>query len=304
MVAEANTPPVHGDSYVLPLTEPDDIAHARDLIKYGPAVGQPIVVAHITCSYDCINRGYLDPNQCVNDPNGKRCTNKCAWSWHVTQFDYFADMTAEILDGWPGLVESDCQGFGPQIGFWTYTVVEELGINPKHWLRNFDDDNDVDFLDYAPVGNNWDNNCVSPGWCGGTDFDHNGKVDCNDLRVFAEAWLSPYALTPADPPIFPSWGWRYQCYGDADGKNTGPTEYFRIYTNDLNIFLAVKNACQGHGGAGWPCQYPGNGYDPRCDFNRDYKIYDDDYAIMTANYKKKDSDFPTTCPPKAHCSGN
>jgi len=34
LVAEANTP-AHGDSYVLPLTEPNDIAHARDLVKYG-----------------------------------------------------------------------------------------------------------------------------------------------------------------------------------------------------------------------------------------------------------------------------
>ena len=301
----AETTPVHSDSYVLPLTEPSDIAHARDLIKYGSSVGQSIVVAQITCSYDCINRNYLDPNHVIVDPNGSHRTDKRAWSWHVTHFDDFADMTAEILDGWPGLVESDCEGFGSQIGFWTYTVVEELGVDPAHWKRDLDGDSNVGFVDYSYMGNNWYDNCGSPGWCGGTDFDRNGKVDCNDLRIFAESWLSPYALTPADSPIFYAWGLPYQCYGDADGKKeTYGIFTYRIFMKDLNIFSACYTACTKQGGAGWPCQYPGNGYDPRCDFNRDYKIYDDDEAIITANYKKKDSAFPTTCPPKTHCSGN
>lgn len=284
LVAEPNRI-FHGDSYVLPLTEPNDIAYARDLIKYGIAVDLPIVVAHIDCNSDCINRDYLAPAKPV-------------WSWHVTQFDYFADATPEIYDGWPGYVDSNCKDVPKTIGFWSYTVTAELGTDPYHWLRDFYDNNDIDFLDYALIGSNWNNNCVSPGWCGGTDLDHNGEVDYVDLMIFAEAWLSPYASPPVN---FACWSWPYQCYGDAD--NATQSNY-RVYSNDAAIFAACKAECMSMGGGGWPCHYPDKGYDPRCDFNRDYKIYDDDAAILTANYKKKDSNFPTTCPPKTNCLGN
>lgn len=181
----AEIAPFHGDSYVLPLTAPDDIAHARDLVKYGPEVSQPTVVARIACSPDYINRDYLD-------------SSKPLWSWHVTQFEGFADITAEILDGWPGFIESDCYGWigetGGLIGFWSYTVVAELGTNPKHWLRDFDYDDNVDFKDYVYIANNWGNDC---GWCDGADLDHSGKVDFRDLKIFAEAWLSPFASPPS-----------------------------------------------------------------------------------------------------------
>ena len=38
LVSEFDTP-VHGDSYVLPLSDPDDIAHARQVITKGPGIG-------------------------------------------------------------------------------------------------------------------------------------------------------------------------------------------------------------------------------------------------------------------------
>jgi hypothetical protein len=273
----AETSPSHGDSYVLPLTEPNDIAHARDLIKYGPGVGQAIVVARIACEPDCINRNYLAPA-------------KLAWSWHVTGFENFADMTAEILDGWPGFVESDCEGWvsntGGLIGFWDYTVVEELGTDPNHWNRDFDDDNGVDFFDYVPESNNWDNNCSSPSWCGGTDLDHSGKVDCNDLKIFADAWLSPYASLPGDCLSFPCWSWPYQCYGDADNLTQTPMKY-RVYTSDYDILMLAYNT-----------YYPSEGYNPCADFNRNYRVYDDDFAILAANWGKRDTMLQPPCPPK------
>ena len=40
------------------------------------------------------------------------------------------DFTIEILDGWPGFVEQDVNGWiantNGRVGFWTYTVVAEL----------------------------------------------------------------------------------------------------------------------------------------------------------------------------------
>ena len=72
VVGEHGTP-LYGDSYILPLENPRDIAHARDLIVRGPAAaGSPIVVARIGRGADGINRDFLAPNEPL-------------WSWHVTK---------------------------------------------------------------------------------------------------------------------------------------------------------------------------------------------------------------------------
>jgi hypothetical protein len=117
LVAETPGAEVHLDSYVLPLNAPEDIAHARDLIVKGPGIGNTIVVAKIAAGADGINRDYRAPDAPM-------------WSWHVSEFGGFHDITAEILDGWPSFVESDVQGWiadtGGVVGFWSYTIVEEL----------------------------------------------------------------------------------------------------------------------------------------------------------------------------------
>jgi hypothetical protein len=91
----AETTPVHGDSYVLPLTDSLDVANARALIAHGSGSGVgPIVTAHIATGADSVNRDYRAPG----NP---------AWSWHVVSFDGFADTAIELCDGWPGYVEQD-----------------------------------------------------------------------------------------------------------------------------------------------------------------------------------------------------
>lgn len=116
LVAEPSTP-AHGDSYVLPLSDPGAIAQARDLIDGNGQPGPSIVVALIAEGADGINRDWL-------------ASGAPEWSWHVTEFVDFADSTIEILDGWPGLVEQDVPGWiantGGAIGFWSYTVVAEV----------------------------------------------------------------------------------------------------------------------------------------------------------------------------------
>ncbi len=107
-----------GDSFVLPLTDPAAITHAEDLISLGPDVaGGTIPVCLITPGADGINRDF---NQKDAPP----------WSWHVTEFQGFADFTIELIDGNPTTVENDVPWWmnntDGQIGFWSYTVVEDV----------------------------------------------------------------------------------------------------------------------------------------------------------------------------------
>ncbi len=127
VVAEMDDDPNNNDSYVVPITDPEHIAHARAIISDGPdAAGRPLVVAHVRSGADGINRDVLNSGEPL-------------WSWHVVEFVDFADITLELYDGSPTLIEGDVDfwmGNTPPdegspdedgtIGFWAYTVVEEL----------------------------------------------------------------------------------------------------------------------------------------------------------------------------------
>jgi hypothetical protein len=254
----------HGDSYIVALTDPNDIARARDIIQGG----QPqIVVAEIVAEPDGINRDYFDPNKSI-------------WHWHVTQFLAFAEATIEILDGWPGGVEL---GYNSgMIGFWSYTVVAELGTDPKHWNRDFNQDGQIDYQDYNVIAQKWANGgCAIPDWCGGTDLNKNGTVDFNDLRIFSESWLSPFASRPLQPLWFSAWDCPYQCHGDADCLAEGKTSY-RVYTKDLSILTSALTS-----------RYGDQKYDPRADFDRDGDVDAGDQAILTTWYEK--TNVPADC---------
>ena len=116
VVAETAGLEVHGDSYLLVLEQPTDIAYARDLIQAQQS-GGTIVVARIAPGGDGLNRDVLAPGE-------------PPWSWQIVAFEGFAEITAEILDGWPSLVEADVDGWiagtNGFIGFWHYSVVAEL----------------------------------------------------------------------------------------------------------------------------------------------------------------------------------
>ena len=131
LVAELPGQEVHNDSYVLPLTRADHIEHARDLVRRGPeAAGTYIVVATMLAGADGINHDL-------------RAKDALAWSWHVRSMIDFSDATVEILDGWPGFVEEDVTGWIANtcfddetategtLGFWGYTVVDELEGYPE-----------------------------------------------------------------------------------------------------------------------------------------------------------------------------
>lgn len=118
LVAERPGAVEHGDSFVVGLTDDQHIAHARDLIARGPEeAGAPILFAHIAPGADGINRDLLSPDQ-------------RQWNWHIDSVEGFGDMGIELVDGWPTFVEQDVQGWidntQGNIGFWSYTIVQEL----------------------------------------------------------------------------------------------------------------------------------------------------------------------------------
>jgi len=56
--------------------------------------------------------------------------------------------------------------------------------------RDFDHDAKVGFADLAMLAANWQNStCGPPDWCNGTDLDANGRVNLQDLTLFALYWL-------------------------------------------------------------------------------------------------------------------
>jgi hypothetical protein len=117
LVAERPGSKVHGDSFVLPMTDDEAIVHARDLIKFGPDIGLPIVFATIAPGANDINRNLT-------------VTGQPKWNWHVTGFDGFGDMGIELIDSWPTYIENNLSNWmketGGRIGFWNYTIVKEL----------------------------------------------------------------------------------------------------------------------------------------------------------------------------------
>jgi len=49
----------------------------------------------------------------------------------------------------------------------------------------------IGFTDFARFASHWlESDCVSPGYCGGADFDKNGSVDMHDLNYLSTYWLT------------------------------------------------------------------------------------------------------------------
>ena len=187
LVAEIS--PSRNDSYVLPLEDPCDIAHARKLIEEGP--GGPNTMATIAAAY--IAR--WDPNDGININRDYLQPGIPAWSWYVVEFLDFGELASVDCDGWPTAVEDGLDnwiqpGYWGQICFWAYTVVAELGTDLEPWNCDLDISGTVDMNDLAEIASHWlDVGCCHRYYCEGTDIDVSGEVDFKDFAIFANHWL-------------------------------------------------------------------------------------------------------------------
>jgi len=177
--------PVRYDCYVLPLTNPSDIAYARLLIAEGP-YGPNTLAAYVGAAID-----QWDPNNGININRNYLQPGIPAWSWYVTEFQGFWESSAEILDGCPTGIEDD-HGLGlpGAICFWSYTVIAELGTDLEPWKCDLTVDGSVNIHDFAQFSSHWlDSGCSHRFYCEGTDIDGSGEVDFADFATFVNNWL-------------------------------------------------------------------------------------------------------------------
>lgn len=180
LVGEFDTP-FYGDGvYVLPLSDPCDIAYARLIIDegaFGPNTMAIIVVAYVprwdpNDGYNW-NRNYLEPGL-------------PAWSWYVAEFYGFSEMSTEqchvALMELEGGVDYICSPY--------YTVVAELGTDLEPWNCDLTVDGIVDPNDLGWFTSYWlDSDCSHRYYCEGTDIDGSGEVDLHDFAILAHNWL-------------------------------------------------------------------------------------------------------------------
>jgi len=160
LMSEAPGVPIHNDSYVITIDDADSakVNHARAIVNWiesgaipARSPGSLIVVTSIAAGANGRNRDILNPA-------------KPAWSWHPVGPVSFADFTIEILDGWPSFVESDVDGWitntGGAIGFWSYTVTQEL----SYVLGDYNASGEVGLGDLNLVLFNWNSPTVPATW--------------------------------------------------------------------------------------------------------------------------------------------
>jgi len=86
--------------------------------------------------------------------------------------------------------------------------------------------------------------------------------------------------------------WKYQCDGDADGKNSGAPYNYRVYNADLTL---LKKA--------WQKKVTDPNFSACANFDHktsgspyNYHVYNTDLTILKSMWQKKDTAFPGDCP--------
>jgi hypothetical protein len=120
--------------------------------------------------------------------------NAAVYYWPDDEFDLYTDPVYVEVGDWfiidyNSISVGDCN-----VGFYDFNTSMDV---PVYYLsfshvrtRDFNNDTKVDFADFAILASHWRaTDCNDPGWCEGTDLNHDGCVDVNDLMLFCEYWL-------------------------------------------------------------------------------------------------------------------
>jgi hypothetical protein len=117
MCADKHKQKYFDDSFVLPLSRPEDVREARRLLKEVSPMDQPFPVVKIAVGADGINRDHL----AVGAPQ---------WSWHVTEFLGFPSIVVPEYEyfGTPTLIEENLEKYKVlgEAGFVSHAIVAEL----------------------------------------------------------------------------------------------------------------------------------------------------------------------------------
>jgi len=148
------------------------------------------VISNVTVQeYNGDSDGYIEDDEQVmisweaNDISGINS------SWcTIDANDYLASGTYFAIIGpfEAGLYDVNVSATDGDISGETSVYNDELAVI----TCDFDDDNDVDFEDFAMLALLWqDADCNDPNWCDFRDLDYNGEVKWPDIRIFADNWL-------------------------------------------------------------------------------------------------------------------
>ncbi len=143
-------------------------------------------------------------------------------------------------------------------------------------IGDFDGDDETDFVDFCLFAARW-LGTDSSFWCGsgGTDLSDDGKVDCDDLKQFAENWLAEdiWRLLEADYITVDD----FESYGDANDPGPPPASGSRIWYTWRD-------------GMGWinPYEQPGNGTGSVVDV----KLTQVHGGVQALNYQYDNSSAP------------
>ena len=96
-VSETGTNKIHNDSYILPIAKSDtsNLRIARALINEFENTTTRIIV------------GKIKKGKTPCDFLNKDLVGGKIWSWHVSEFNGFAELSTEVCDAWPTYIENN-----------------------------------------------------------------------------------------------------------------------------------------------------------------------------------------------------
>ena len=142
----------------------------------------------------------------INEPNAEVSISNLEIGTITTKIDINADLIVNFIDfaafaqQWTAIDCNDgnswCQGAdfdedgAVDINDAAALALSWLWTPPKRIQADLNISGTVDFFDFNIFAGQWGEDCISPDWCYGSDFNKSGRVDVIDLGELVQSWLS------------------------------------------------------------------------------------------------------------------